>query len=113
METKTPQRTATELKLIDCLDEIDTELRKSRQLLHDLTDQFLFADDFCPSIEALKPGFDINESRKNAFSVIYNYPRIETFLMLMVDHLAIAHNSVVEVLRDTGNRTDTETLVIG
>lgn len=109
-----PKRTRAELHYIDALDQIDTELRKARQVIAEFYDEICCNEDAYPAIEDIKAAKSTDEMiRTRTFRLIEEFPRIATLFEVAADHLSEGHMIAIRALCEGGNRKAARSFVIG
>lgn len=103
------------LHLVDALGEIDTELRRARQVLSEFYDDLVVDEGHFPTPEdAFNSVKDFNRFvETQLFKLINEYPRFVTLLEVTERHLSEGHERTVKALCEAGVRTECRTYVVG
>ena len=103
------------LRLTDVLDQIDTELRRARQVLAEFYDDICVCESKYPTPEdAFNSANDKNSFfYSHLFKLINEYPRFVTLLEIVSQHLTEGHNITIRALCEYGGRTTKESYVLG
>lgn len=103
------------LRLTDVLNDIDTELRRARQVLAEFYDDICVCESKYPTAEdAFNAAADKNAFfYSQLFRVINDYPRFVTLLEIVEQHLSDGHMIVINALCEYGGRKTNEPFVVG
>lgn len=113
-ESEPPKRTPKELAFIDTLDQVDTELRKARQVMHEFYDDIVVCESRYPTFEGIVNAQNADAvCNSSLFKLVAEFPRIATLLEVAADHLSEGHSIVIKALCEAGARSTDDSFVVG